>query len=228
MIYHFDSEVAKKYGVNGAIMIANFQYWIIKNKANDKNFFDGHYWTYNSKKALMELFPFWSEQNIKTILNHLKEKGVLITGNYNNSAYDRTLWYAFADEEQWIGEKQLFQKLELTNEKVKTNQTIPNINTNINTNNVYNKPTKNKNFIPPTIDECKEYAKELHCKKELGIDFFNYYNLSNWIDGKGKQILRWKQKMYQWYMHDKEKYYNDIPDKPDCPSIEEYLAAQNR
>ena len=127
MIYSFDSEIAKKYGVNEAIMIANFQFWIKKNKANQKNFFDGHYWTYNSKKAFMELFDFWGEQSIKTILNHLKEKGVLITANYNNSPYDRTLWYAFADEEKWIGGNEIFQKLELTNGKFETNQPIPDI-----------------------------------------------------------------------------------------------------
>ena len=40
MIYSFDSGVAKEYGVNEAIMIANFQFWIKKNKANKNNFFD--------------------------------------------------------------------------------------------------------------------------------------------------------------------------------------------
>lgn len=96
-----------------------------------------------------------------------------------------------------------------------------NINNN-NNNNIYNRETPSKKTIlPPTLEECKDYAKELHCKKELGIEFFNYYNLSNWIDGKGKQIKCWKQKMYQWYMHDKNKYFDDIPDKPNCPTLEE-------
>lgn len=107
--------------------------------------------------------------------------------------------------------------------KTDEHNNIDNINNiyNINNNNIYNSEPKKKTFTPPTLEECKDYAKELHCKKELGIDFFNYYNLSNWIDGKGKQILRWKQKMYQWYMHDKNKYFDDIPDKPNCPTLEE-------
>lgn len=129
--YIFDIKTANEYGVNEAIMIKYFQYWIFNNKVNNRNYYDGSYWTYNSKRAFTELFPFWSIQNIKTILNHLIEKGVLKTGNYNQTPYDRTLWYAFVDEEKWIGNNKIIQKLELTNEKDKTNQPIPNILPNI-------------------------------------------------------------------------------------------------
>lgn len=102
MTYSFDIDVAKEYGVNEAILIANLQFWIRKNQANDKNFYDGRYWTYNSIKAWQELFPFWTEKTIRTIINHLIEKGIIMTGNYNQSKYDRTLWYAFVDESIWL------------------------------------------------------------------------------------------------------------------------------
>lgn len=144
MIYTFDATVAKEYGVNEAIMIANFQFWISKNKANGKNFVDGHYWTYNSKRAFLELFPFWTEQNIKTILKHLKDQGVIITGNYNKNNYDHTLWYAFADDNTWLNnikqnntslsENQPIDRLELTNRAAETNRPIPDIIPDINTN----------------------------------------------------------------------------------------------
>ena len=133
MNYSFDTDVAKEYGVQEAIMIRNFQFWIAKNKADNRHFYDGRFWTYSSKRALLELFPFWSEQNIKTILTRLKEKGVIITGSYNKSPYDKTLWYAFAREEKWIGENQTIDKLELTNRLVQTNQAIPDSNTDNNT-----------------------------------------------------------------------------------------------
>ena len=101
----FDTEVAVEYGVDCAIMIKNLQYWIEKNKANDKNFYDGRYWTYNSSKALAKLFPFWNQRHIELVLKKLVDQGVLIRGNYNSSAYDRTLWYAFTDESRWIYNK---------------------------------------------------------------------------------------------------------------------------
>lgn len=132
MNYVFDVKVAKKYGVNEAIMISNFQFWITKNMANNKNYHDGKYWTYNSKRALTELFPFWNEQQIKRILNSLRDKGILMTGNYNKYKYDKTLWYAFVTDEfvhfdQSIGRKLPMDQSKVTNGMVGSDQPIPDI-----------------------------------------------------------------------------------------------------
>ena len=75
MIIHFDSNVASKVGVDGAIMLNNLQFWIVKNKANKKHFYDNNYWTYNSIDAFTEIFPFWSRRQIERILNNLKKDG---------------------------------------------------------------------------------------------------------------------------------------------------------
>lgn len=94
MQHSFDIRIAKEYGVNAAVLLNNIYFWIEKNKANNTNFFDGNYWTYNSKKAFAELFPYLNERQIDYALKKLIEGGILITGNYNKMAYDRTLWYA--------------------------------------------------------------------------------------------------------------------------------------
>ncbi len=104
-MYHaFDVDVAKEYGVDEAIMIANFQFWISHNATNRKNYYDGKFWTFNSYKALSLLFPYFSEKQIRRIVNSLVTNGILITGNYNDREYDNTTWYAFADEEKWLSE----------------------------------------------------------------------------------------------------------------------------
>jgi hypothetical protein len=90
----FDPEIAKDIGVGEAIMYANIEYWCGRNEFNNKNFYDGCYWTYNSKKAYAKLFPFWTEKQIRTILDNLRKKGYIKTGNYNKAKYDKTLWYA--------------------------------------------------------------------------------------------------------------------------------------
>ena len=102
MDYSFDIEVAKQYGVDEAIMIKNFQYWIIKNKANGINLFEGRTWTYNSVKSYTEIFPFWTHNQIDRILTSLRKQSILITGNFNKARYDRTRWYAFKDEATFI------------------------------------------------------------------------------------------------------------------------------
>lgn len=94
MQHHFNVEVATQYGVHSAILLDNLYYWIEKNRANGNNFFDGHYWTYNSKKALSELFPYLSEKQVRTAIENLVNDGILITGNYNEMKMDRTMWYS--------------------------------------------------------------------------------------------------------------------------------------
>lgn len=97
MTYQFDTDIAALYGVDESIMITNLQFWIRKNEANGKHFHDGRFWTYNSIDAFTKLFPFWTARQIRRILKSLEDKGVIVTGNYNTSAYDRTTWYAFGD-----------------------------------------------------------------------------------------------------------------------------------
>jgi hypothetical protein len=101
MNYHFDSEHACAYGVNEAILIHNFLFWIRKNKANGKHFHDGRTWTYNSVTAWMKLFPFWSRKQLRNVIESLLSQGVIVSGEYNENPFDRTKWYAFSDENAW-------------------------------------------------------------------------------------------------------------------------------
>lgn len=103
MNYSFDNEHAKKYGVDEAILLNNFIFWIKKNKANGKHFYDGRYWTYNSMKAFSELFEFWTEKQLRRILKSLSDQGVLMTGNHNSNPFDNTNWYAFVNQEEFLG-----------------------------------------------------------------------------------------------------------------------------
>lgn len=98
MEHHFNVEIAKEYGILEAIILNNFQHWIEKNRANGKNFHDGHYWTYNSAKAFSELFPYASQKQIRKALQNLIAEGIIQTGNYNKNPYDRTLWYSFTEK----------------------------------------------------------------------------------------------------------------------------------
>lgn len=102
LIHFFEVDVAVEYGVIEAIIINNFKYWIDKNMKNETHFYDGHYWTYNSAKALCELFPYLSKDQLNRKLNVLVEKGVLIKGHYSDNPTDRTTWFAFSDEAKWI------------------------------------------------------------------------------------------------------------------------------
>lgn len=99
MVHHFNVEIAKKYGVEEAVIIYNLAFWLMHNKANNKNYYDGYYWTYNSARAFEELFPYFNSKKISRLLNKLEELNVIKSGNYNPVAYDRTKWYTISSPE---------------------------------------------------------------------------------------------------------------------------------
>jgi len=142
MEYSFDIELAEKYGVNQAIMIKNFQYWIRKNKSNELNFNDGRTWTYNSVDSFTTLFPFWNYNQIKRILASLVNQKILLTGNYNKAKYDRTKWYSFVDEQTFVHieqcniKKPTMEVSKSNNANVDIQQPIPNV-----------KPIKKQNIL---------------------------------------------------------------------------------
>ena len=97
MTCSFDIEVAQRYGVTEAILLNHIAWWVMKNEANDHNFRDGRYWTYNSYSAFAKLFPFLSVYQIRTAMRHLAEEGLIVTANYNEDPFDKSLWYSLSD-----------------------------------------------------------------------------------------------------------------------------------
>jgi hypothetical protein len=100
--HSFDTEHARLYGLTEAVLIANFQFWIVKNRANGENLIDGRTWTYNSVRAWAEIFPYFTVDQVRRGIGSLVKQGILVSGNFNASAVDRTKWYAFEDEKAFL------------------------------------------------------------------------------------------------------------------------------
>ena len=98
MIYAFDEDVAKTVGVEAAVILDKLAWWIRQNEANGTNYHEGKYWTYNSTKAMEEMFPFFNMWKIGRLLKKLIDEGYLLTGSFNKLPYDRTLWYTLSDK----------------------------------------------------------------------------------------------------------------------------------
>ena len=101
--------VAIKYGVEEAILLDTIVFWARENKSRGENFKDGRWWTYNSIKGLAEIFPWWSQKQLRRILNSCIEQKALLVGNYNREKRDRTIWYSPSNDllliygEDWTG-----------------------------------------------------------------------------------------------------------------------------
>jgi antibiotic biosynthesis monooxygenase (ABM) superfamily enzyme len=93
-MHSFDPKIAKRVGVNAAVLYQNIVWWCAKNAANRHNEHGGRFWTYNSVKAWAELFPYLTSKQIRSALDRLEAEGLIVSGIFNVSAYDRTKWYS--------------------------------------------------------------------------------------------------------------------------------------
>ena len=178
-IHHFDTTIAKKYGVNVAIFLSNIAHWIGVNAANKTNFHDGRYWTYNKQDSFLLLFDYWSKQTLRTTIDKCLKYKLIHIGNYNDTKYDRTNWYALTDLGISLFPKlleiqnavihsicgnQQMEKCKSTNHKVEINiSSIADINPD-------KKPDNSEGVIPEWLDkklwdEFRQHRKDV--KKRL-------------------------------------------------------------
>lgn len=98
MNFTFDGIIAKEYGIPEAVLLHNIAFWEKQNRLNQHNFFAGRYWSYNTIKAYEGLFDFMSTATIKRALKHLKDEGLILTGNFNNDRFNHTNYYTLSDK----------------------------------------------------------------------------------------------------------------------------------
>ena len=196
MNHMFDAAIAVRYGVNAAILFQNIAYWCEHSRANGKNYYDGLYWTFNSVKALQELFPYMTANQINSAIKKLVDAGLVVKGNYNRSAYDRTTWYAVTEKGKSIYEKSEMDFEETPNQFPENQKPIPDINTDINT----DRGTR-KRFTPPTLDEVRAYAREKGYRNFSPDTWFSYYQSNGWKVGRDT-MKDWKASVRYWVAKD--------------------------
>jgi hypothetical protein len=64
---------------------------------------------------------------------------------------------------------------------------------------------RNSKFIPPILEEVKQYFKEKGYKETAAIKMFESYSVANWIDSKGSPVKNWKQKAINVWFTDQNK-----------------------
>ena len=216
MKHYFEISTAVTYGVNAAILLENIAYWTAVNEANGVNFYDGLYWTYNSRKAMQQLFPYMSRRQIETAIDKLVEAGLVVVGNYNKSTYDRTLWYALTQKGKCISHFEQMDMPNLCNGSVRfcemdftpvlngsaqNVKPIPDINTDINTD--IESKGRAKRFTPPTLEEVAAYCRE-RGNSVSPERFIDYYTSNGWKVGRNP-MKDWKAAVRNWEKGEKPK-----------------------
>ena len=126
--------LAAHIGLNEAIILQQVHYWLLKSDKLE----DGRKWTYNSYESWREQFPFWSVATIKRAISSLEKQELLISGNHNKAAFDKTKWYTLNYQKIQSMTNRLAQidptsGSNCTNDEIKLTQPIPKTTTEITT-----------------------------------------------------------------------------------------------
>jgi hypothetical protein len=86
-------ELAKEIGLKESIVLVQIGFWITT--ADNKNFRDGDWWTYQSYRDMrLKGLGFFPIGSLHRIIQKLVEKQYIKIGNYNTASFDETNWYA--------------------------------------------------------------------------------------------------------------------------------------
>lgn len=95
--HSFNPLIAKKYGIIESVIINTFIFWIQTNAAKETNYFEDRYWCFGTPQYFTKFFSYLTARQIKYALHNLIKAGVLLKGNFNKKAYDKTNWYSLSD-----------------------------------------------------------------------------------------------------------------------------------
>jgi hypothetical protein len=211
----FDAGDAVKYGMLEAILIRHFTYWINKNRMDGRNYYDGRTWSYTKVQAIADYLRFATYSQVRRAIDNLCEQGVLVKGSYNENTYDRTSWYAFAEEDGYLTAPRSDDS-DLTDAVAKSDNSnsepaqmsFAESDKSLVKDKASNKATDKasadrtkKVFKKPTLEEVEQYFYE-RCEESAlftreATKFFDYYESKGWVVGKSP-MKNWQAAVRNW------------------------------
>lgn len=135
----FDSHFARDYGMTEAVLFQHILYWCEFNKANNKNFHEDSYWTFNKASAFSIQFPFLTERQVRYTLAKLEKEKLIKSGNFNKVKYDQTKWYTVTRK----GLEEMARCVEEENQQMTKNKIL------------------NDKFVDSNLQNCKPQSTNL-------------------------------------------------------------------
>ena len=207
MYHQFNTEIAKQYGIEESILLENIYFWVKKNKANNQNYHNGKYWTYNSIRAFKILFDYMSESKIYRALKKLEEAGLIEIGDFNADRYKRPSWYTVTEKAiKLYKDNSLQNETSTLQNETSTLQnetsTLQNEISSITDNKQQIKNTNKKQqikeqFTPPTLEEVATYCKERN-NNINPMQFIDYYTARRWRFNNGVKMKDWRATVRTW------------------------------
>ena len=146
--HSFNVQLATEIGLEECIILQHFYYWHKINCENENMVIDDKVWFFTSRRNIQSVFPYLSEQKIKTCLLRLEEKGYILKENKNANKIVKANWYALTEKSLAIFGEINQPLVKTTNDWLKqpTNNSNNNIYNNIKETNSINTISKEKRF----------------------------------------------------------------------------------
>lgn len=93
MYHRFNVEVATRYGVPCALVLGHIDYLVEKARTDGEKKRNGKYWVSKSVKKIAELYPYYTEKQVRRAIDRLRAEGLVVTGHFPTSECPSTLWY---------------------------------------------------------------------------------------------------------------------------------------
>lgn len=217
-LHYFDVDVAKRCGVNAAILLSDIQYWCERSKGDPAHLREGRVWMWSSVRDFRERHPYLTARQIRYALEQLTAAEVVITAQYSDRALDRTIWYspvdltpvanAFDNSGKCIGQQCQMQMTPVANAFDKSGvpttihyretleNTIEPNRDNVGGNRYVSPPNvvvreEEETITHPTIDQAREYARAAGLRVDAEA-FVRVNEAAGWKDTQGRPIRNWK------------------------------------
>jgi hypothetical protein len=101
---HLENDLA------AATIFESIKHWVDFNSRNERNFRNGHFWTYNTIEEWAKQLVFCTPKLFYKKISKLRKAGLIYTEKFNKEKGDHTLWYRINYQlyEEIIGECQCF------------------------------------------------------------------------------------------------------------------------
>ena len=190
MIHQFDVEVAKKLGINAAIIVANLAYLQLNREAQggEKYHIDGRWWVHHTYDSLAVVHPYFSVQQIRRIMRKLLEQEVVF--HCTPDHWHRDSYWSVAPEFAHVS-KSTDACVGIDSSQVSKSTVVLHDN---NIEQIGRSPSNR--FEIPTLEMVTDYCSD----RANSVDpeaFIDFYESKGWMIGKNKMKC-WKAAMRTW------------------------------
>lgn len=95
--HSFNVELATMVGLTEAILLQHFYFWHQRACNLPDMHREGRVWFFRSVAEMREVFPYLSDGNVRTAIQHLIDRGLVVKGDFSEKSMYKATWYSLDD-----------------------------------------------------------------------------------------------------------------------------------